>query len=222
MGLFITMEGPDGSGKSLQMDLLEQDLEQRGFDIVRTREPGGTRISERIRDLLLDPECAEMDARTEALLYAAARAQHTAERIRPALEAGRIVLCDRFTDSSLVYQGIGRGLGVEEVAAFNHFATGGLAPDLTILLQIDYEEGLRRKNRQYDGHLDRMELQQNDFHHKVHDGFAVLQRLYPERIRMVDGSDSPEEVHKHIMEIVEPLLSGVGMTTDKDERRCRI
>lgn len=124
MGLFISMEGPDGSGKTLQMDLLQKELEKQGYSVLRTREPGGTPIGERIRKLLLDPECREMSAQTEALLYAAARAQHVSQKIVPALREGKIVLCDRFVDSSLVYQGIGRGLGVEQIRELNRFATG--------------------------------------------------------------------------------------------------
>lgn len=209
MGLFLSMEGPDGSGKTLQMDLLQQELQVAGYPVLRTREPGGTQIGERIRDLLLDPECREMDAMTEALLYAASRAQHVRQTIRPALERGEIVLCDRYVDSSLIYQGIGRGLGVGQIAAINEYATGGLQPDMTIVLQIGYEEGLKRKNRQYDGRLDRMERQADEFHRRVHDGFSSLVQLDPGRVRMIDGGRTPQEVHILIMEALKPLLNRV-------------
>ena len=206
MGLFISMEGPDGSGKTLQMDLLQKELEEQGYSVLRTREPGGTPIGERIRELLLDPECREMSAQTEARLYAAARAQHVSQKIVPALREGKIVLCDRFVDSSLVYQGIGRGLGVERIRELNRFATGETEPDVTIVLQIDYEEGLRRKSRQYAGQLDRMEQQQGSFHQKVHDGFYELAAWSPERVRVVDGSKDPESVHTMIMKELESFL----------------
>ena len=177
--------------------------------MLRTREPGGTPIGERIRELLLDPECREMSAQTEALLYAAARAQHVAQKIVPALREGKIVLCDRFVDSSLVYQGIGRGLGVERVRELNRFATGETEPDVTIVLQIDYAEGLRRKSRQYAGQLDRMEQQQGSFHQKVHDGFYELAAWSPERVRVVDGSKDPENVHTMIMKELESFLKKI-------------
>ena len=209
MGLFISMEGPDGSGKTLQMDMLQKALEEEGYPVLRTREPGGPAISERIRSLLLDPTCKEMSPETEALLYAAARAQHVSQVILPALDEGKVVLCDRFVDSSLVYQGIGRGLGVSTIGAINRFATGGLQPDVTIVLQIDYAEGLRRKNIQYSGQLDRMEQQAGSFHQRVHDGFSQIVEWDPERVRMVDGGKSPHEVHTMIMEALKPWLNRV-------------
>lgn len=208
MGLFISMEGPDGSGKTMQMDQLQRELEEAGYSVLRTREPGGPAISERIRNLLLDPDCKEMSARTEALLYAASRAQHVEEVIRPALREGRIVLCDRFVDSSLVYQGIGRDLGVDRIAKINEFATEGLRPDVTIVLQIDYQEGLRRKKEQYAGKLDRMEQQKAEFHQKVHEGFARLAEWDPDRVKVIDGSRDPQEVHILIMEVLRPYLTG--------------
>jgi len=209
MGLFITLEGPDGSGKTTQMDLLEAALRKEGLDLIRTREPGGTLISEKIRDMVLDPACSEMCDRAEALLYAAARAQHLHEKILPALNAGKIVLCDRFVDSSLVYQGIGRNLGVETIAELNRFATGGVLPDLTIVIQIDYEEGLRRKALQRNGELDRLEQQKDDFHRKVHEGFAELKKYSPARVVQIDGSGSCEEVHAQVMETVRPYLQAI-------------
>lgn len=206
MGLFISMEGPDGSGKTLQMDLLEKALREMGYPVHRTREPGGTPLAEKIRQMLLDPENKSMTSRCEALLYAASRAQHVEEVIVPALEAGKIVLSDRFVDSSLVYQGIGRGLGMDAIAAVNAFGTGGVEPDVTILVQIDYEEGLRRKNIQYSGKLDRIEQEADSFHRKVHDAFNNLAQRDPERVRAVDGQQSVDEVHAQVMKVLEPYL----------------
>ena len=139
MSLFITMEGSDGSGKTTQMDLLEAALRQRGLDVVRSREPGGTPIGEKIRGLILDPAHTEMDDRAEALLYAASRAQHVTQVIRPALERGAVMLCDRYVDSSLIYQGVGRGLTVDAVETVNDWAVQGLMPDATFIMYIDYE-----------------------------------------------------------------------------------
>lgn len=205
MGLLITMEGPDGSGKTLQMDMLETALRGQGYPVLRSREPGGTAIGEAIRDVILNPQYQEMDSMTEALLYAASRAQHVAEKIRPALEKGTIVLLDRFLDSSLVYQGIGRGMTIETIEAINRFATGGLQPDMTLMVYINFEEGLRRK-RQQKGQLDRMEAQQEAFHRKVNEGYLTLAHRYPERIQLIDGSKSPEEVHQDILKRVQELV----------------
>lgn len=208
MGLFISMEGPDGSGKTMQMNMLEQELRQRGLDVLRSREPGGTAISEKIRDMLLDPANTEMSDRTEALLYAASRAQHVEQVLKPALRQGKIVLCDRYVDSSLVYQGIGRGLGIPAIEEINAFATGGLQPDVTIVLQIDFEEGLRRKGIQ-NGGLDRMEAQKEDFLRRIHDGFTELKELYPERVFLIDGAKAPSEVFQEIQNILKPFLTGL-------------
>ena len=207
-GIFITMEGPDGSGKTMQMNMLEQELRQRGLDVLRSREPGGTAISEKIRDMLLDPANTEMSDRTEALLYAASRAQHVEQVLKPALRQGKIVLCDRYVDSSLVYQGIGRGLGIPAIEEINAFATGGLQPDVTIVLQIDFEEGLRRKGIQ-NGGLDRMEAQKEDFLRRIHDGFTELKELYPERVFLIDGAKAPSEVFQKIQNVLKPFLTGL-------------
>ena len=143
-GLFITLEGPDGSGKTSVASLLKERLTAEGHDIVHTREPGGVAIAEQIRDVILDPANTAMDARTEALLYAASRRQHLTEKVIPALEAGKIVLCERFLDSSLAYQGFGRELGMEDILAVNAFAIGDAMPDMTLYLDIDEELGLSR------------------------------------------------------------------------------
>lgn len=205
MGLLITLEGPDGSGKTMQLDLLEEALRKLGYSVVRSREPGGTPIGEAIRGIILNPEFTEMDSMTEALLYAASRAQHVAEKIRPAMEQGAIVLLDRFLDSSLVYQGIGRGMTIETIEAINRFATGGLQPDATFMVYIGYEEGLRRKVRQ-NGRLDRMEAQQEAFHRQVNEGYLQLAQRYPERIQLIDGARDPQTVHQDILKRVQQLV----------------
>lgn len=205
MGLLITMEGPDGSGKTMQMDLLEAALRKQGYPVIRSREPGGTPIGEAIRQVILNPEYGEMDSMTEALLYAASRAQHVAEKIRPAMAQGYIVLLDRFLDSSLVYQGIGRGMTIETIEAINRFATGGLQPDATFMVYIDYEEGLRRKKQQ-NGMLDRMEAQQAQFHRRVNEGYLQLAHRYPERIQLIDGARDPQTVHDDILKRVQALV----------------
>lgn len=203
-GLLITLEGPDGSGKTMQMDLLEQALLAQGYPVLRSREPGGTAIGEAIRGVILDPQYSEMDPMTEALLYAASRAQHVAEKIKPALEKGSIVLLDRFLDSSLVYQGIGRGMTIETIEEINRFATGGLQPDITLMVYIDYEEGLRRKKAQK-GSLDRMEQQQELFHRRVNEGYLTLAHRYPDRIKLIDGAREPQKVHQDILKRIQEL-----------------
>lgn len=207
MSLFISLEGPDGSGKTLQLDLLEKELKEAGYDVVRSREPGGTPISEKIRDLILDPSNKEMDARTEAYLYAASRAQHVAQIIRPALSEGKVVLLDRFIDSSLIYQGMARGLGVEEIWELNQFATAGLLPDVTFMVYIDYEEGLRRKQNQSGHALDRLEEEKGAFHKLVNTGCLELAQRFPERIRLIDGARSVEAVHQDIWQQTLALLN---------------
>jgi dTMP kinase len=206
-GLFITFEGPDGSGKSTQLNLLGKYMESRGFDVVCTREPGGTRIGEKIRDIILDPASSEMDPVTEAMLYAASRAQHVAEVIRPALDAGRAVLCDRYVDSSIAYQGYGRGVGalVEEV---NAFAVGGLEPDLTILLDIAPEVCFERiGKRMAGGGGDRMESESIAYHRSVYAAYLDLASRRPDRIRRVDGERGIGAVRDDIREIVTAFLN---------------
>ena len=207
MSLFISLEGPDGSGKTMQLDLLETALRDAGYDVLRSREPGGTAISEKIRDLILDPANREMVPLTEAYLYAASRAHHVAQLIRPALAEGKIVLLDRFVDSSLIYQGLGRGLGIDEVAQLNSFATGGLLPDVTFMVYIDYEEGLRRKLSQANHTLDRLEAEESSFHRMVNLGYLELTGRYPERIRLIDGARDPRTVHEDILQQTLALLA---------------
>jgi dTMP kinase len=198
-GFFIVFEGGEGAGKSTQMSGLVGWLQARGEEVVRSREPGGTRIGERIRELLLDPNVSDMDPRTEALLYAADRAQHVAEVIRPALEAGKVVVSDRFVDSSLAYQGLARGLGLEEIYRISEWATGGLLPDVVIYLKLDPEEGLRR----VDGERDRIEKEETEFHRKVSSAYLELAARYPHRFVVLDASRPPNDVHRDVIAALE-------------------
>ncbi|MDN5326923.1 MAG: dTMP kinase [Moorella sp. (in: firmicutes)] len=204
-GLFITLEGPDGSGKTTQMDRLEEYLHRRGLAVERTREPGGTRLAEAIRRLLLEPSFSPVDARAELLLYAAARAQHVAERIRPALAAGKIVLCDRFSDSTLAYQGYGRRLGAELVDRLNDLATGNLRPDITFLIDVPVAIGLGRRL----GGSDRLEQEDLEFHRRVRQGYLELARREPRRVHLIDGTPSPDVVWKEIKGILDARLNGL-------------
>lgn len=203
-GLFISLEGPDGCGKSTQIAFMKEYFEKKGYECVLTREPGGTNISEQIRNVILDKDNMAMQDTTELLLYAAARAQLVGEVIKPSVEAGKIVICDRFVDSSAVYQGMARGLGVETVYAVNAYALDGMMPDVTIFLDMPAAEGIRRKNNQHE--LDRMELQKAEFHEKVVEGYRTLADSQPERIMKVDAMKSIEEIRGIIAEKLDALL----------------
>jgi dTMP kinase len=204
-GLFITFEGVDGCGKSTQQRLLGEYLAGKGYDLVFTREPGGCALAEKIRSLLLDVENSDMDEKTEALLYAAARAQHIAQVIRPALDAGKIVLCDRFVDSSLAYQGVGRGLGIENIMEINRFAIDGIMPDKTFFLDFPPELAFERmsKKRVHD----RLELEEMEFHKLLYKGFVELCGLYPGRVIRVDASGNKYETNEKIKKIMTDILS---------------
>lgn len=204
-GLFITIEGADGSGKSTQIEMLRRYLEDKHYEVVLTREPGGTIISEAIRNIVLNKDYMEMSDATEALLYAASRAQHVEQFIKPSLSEGKVVICDRFVDSSVIYQGYARGLGMDNIEAINSYATGGLQPDLTILLDIDAEEGLKRKKGQKE--LDRLELQKFEFHKKVSQGYKKLAKKHPERIYPVDALLPVESIHEEVVKVIEKILS---------------
>lgn len=195
------MEGPDGSGKTTQIELLKTYLESKGYDIVITREPGGTAISEAIRAIILNKDYQEMSHMTELLLYASARAQLVNQVIKPALADGKAVICDRFVESSAVYQGIGRGLGVSTVYEVNNYALGDVKPMLTIFMDLDADAGIKRKKNQTE--LDRMELEDLSFHERVVEGYRQLAQLYPERIFPVDATLPIEEIHSIIVEEVE-------------------
>lgn len=200
-GFFITFEGPDGSGKSTQIKLIEKYLKQCGYDIVITREPGGTKISEKIRDIILDKAHVEMDYVTEALLYAASRAQHVSQVILPALKDGKVVICDRYVDSSYVYQGIGRGLG-ECVRDINRIATQDCMPDITFLFKISPEKSKRRIRK-----VDRLEMEKMDYHRKVYQAYLDLEKQYPTRIKGIEANRTIDEIHQEIRKNIECLLS---------------
>lgn len=203
-GIFISMEGPDGAGKTTQIELLKAYLENKGYEILITREPGGTKISEAIRSIILDRSNSEMDYMTEALLYASARAQLVAEIIKPAIAAGKAVISDRFVDSSAVYQGMARGLGVENVYKINEFAIQDMMPKLTIHLDLPASVGIMRKKNQAE--LDRMELEKAEFHERVAEGYRQLAKMSPERIYTIDATLPVEEIHKLILSKLEEIL----------------
>lgn len=204
-GIFISMEGPDGSGKSTQIELLRGYFEKKGYEIIITREPGGTKISEAVRNVILDRQYTEMDHMTEALLYASARAQLVAEVIIPALEEGKVVISDRFVDSSVVYQGIARGLGIEEVYKLNEYATRGILPQVTIHLDLPARVGISRKREQAE--LDRMELEAAEFHERVAEGYRTLASLSPDRIHTLDATQPIVKIHEQIVDIIEKTIS---------------
>lgn len=202
-GLFITFEGLDGSGKTTQINLLEKYLRKLGYDVVKTREPGGTAISEKIRDVLLDCANSEMDKVCEMLLYAASRAQHVAQLIKPALDAGKCVISDRFVDSSYVYQGIGRSIPLETVIAVNAAATGGIEPDMTFFLDGLPEESLKR--RLGDSDADRIESEPIGFHKKVNQGYRDLAKLYANRYRVIARGDE-SAIHAEVARNIDGII----------------
>lgn len=203
MSYFITFEGPEGSGKSTVIKRVNDAL-AKTQPVIATREPGGIAISEKIRDLLLDEE-NDMDGRTEALLFAASRRQHLVERVIPALNENKIVLCDRFVDSSLAYQGMARGIGFDDVMAINQFAIDQYMPDLTIYLKLAPEVGLKRISDNSREH-NRLDQETIDFHKKVVSGYNELSMLYPERIKVVDASQSVEQVVSDTLTIIEEYI----------------
>lgn len=205
MSVFITLEGPEGSGKTTISQILATRLKEMGYQVVLTREPGGINIAEQIRNIILNKENVNMDYRTEALLLAAARRQHLVEKVIPALHENKIVLCDRFIDSSLAYQGYARGLGIAEVFELNQFAIDGFMPTKTLFFDIDYLEGLRRiheNNRE----VNRLDLEGNSFHKKVYDGYQKVIESYPERFEIIDASKTVEEVADEAMAIILKLI----------------
>ena len=193
-GIFITMEGPEGAGKTTITQMLGKALQQEGYQVLLTREPGGVPISEQIREVILNKDNTAMDSRTEALLYAAARRQHLVEVVMPELERGGIVLCDRFIDSSLAYQGHARGLDKEEVYNINKFAIGDMMPDATLFFDIDPEEGLRRIQSNGEREVNRLDLEALDFHKKVCEGYQFIINRLKEPFIIVDAGRSIDEV----------------------------
>jgi len=194
-GFFFTFEGCEGSGKTTQVELLKEHLAGRGFDVLVSREPGGTAVGAVIRSILLDPTGAAVEPLTEALLFAADRAQEVAEVILPAMRKGRVVLGDRFSDSSLAYQGVARGLGLEAVERLNEWATGGLEPTLTFYLDMPVEEALARKS---EGEHDRIEGEPAEFHRAVREAYLMLAKLYSRRVVVIDARAGIREIHARV------------------------
>lgn len=204
-GLFITFEGNDGSGKTTISKQVYEALLKKGYPVIYTREPGGIEIAEKIRAIILDPSHTAMDARCEALLYAASRRQHLIEKILPALEQGKIVLCDRFVDSSLAYQGIGRGIGIDEVLRLNEFAIEKHMPDATIFLTVSLKTGMQRVNAR--GNLDRMDQEASDFHQRVADGYEKVREMFKERMVEIDAEADMETVFKATLKKCEEIIN---------------
>ena len=200
--MFITIEGPEGSGKTTATNRVVQELERLGYQIVRTREPGGTSISEQIRNVILDKGNTAMDPRTEALLYAAARRQHLVEKVWPATREGKIVICDRYIDSSLAYQGGARGLGIDNIIDINMFATDNTWPDLTLLFDIEPELGLERIAKNKEREVNRLDLEKLEFHKKVRDTFLLLAKKQPNRFVIIDASKSQDEVYQDALKAI--------------------
>lgn len=206
-GFFISFEGPDGAGKSTVLaEVLKQIGPKLKTQYLVTREPGGSKIAEKIRKIILDPENVKMSDRTEALLYAAARSQHVEEIIKPALDEGKLVISDRFVDSSLAYQGAGRNLGIKEVKEINNFATGGLEPDLTLFFDLDPKIGLARIEKLRPGQEDRLEQEKLAFHEKVYEGYQKVNKLYSDRIAVIDASKSFDDVVEATISTIQERL----------------
>lgn len=206
-GLFITLEGGEGAGKSTQMTYVEECLKKAGKTVRVTREPGGTALSEAIRGLLLDHRQSSMDADTELLLMFAARAQHIAELIEPALEAGEWVLCDRFTDATYAYQGGGRGISIDRIAALENWVQGELRPDLTLLLDLPIDVGMSRAGER--GELDRFEREKQDFFERVRQTYLDMAEQHPGRYRIIDASQDIQQVQVQIGAILAPILEDI-------------
>ena len=214
-GKFITLEGLDGCGKSTQLELLARALKERGFDTVATREPGGTPLGERMRAVLLANESKDLTPEAELFLMAADRAQDVAQVIRPALESGRIVISDRYADSTVAFQGYGRGLDLELTNQVNRLATGGLSPDLTIVFKIEPAEARARLEARYaessggsfEVGMSRIDDEHAAFHERVSEGYCRIASADPERVQVVDASGSPEETHQRVLELVLRVVS---------------
>ena len=218
MSLFITFEGPEGSGKTTQMELLRSYLEEKGYPVLATREPGGTSIGDQIRAILLDPQSTEMLPASEALLFSAARAQIVHQVIHPHLARGGIVLCDRYADSTMAYQGYGHGLDLEMLHAITALATGGLKPDLTVYLDIDVEEGLQRKlaaHKAGQAEWNRLDRQEAAFHRRVREGYLQMAAREPDRWLVIDATQPLEVIQASIRAGVEAKLTATRRNRNK-------
>lgn len=205
-GLFIVFEGGEGAGKSTILDKIYDWMNTEGIPCIKTREPGGIKISEQIRSIILDNNNTDMDERTEALLYAAARRQHLVEKIIPALNEGKVVLCDRFIDSSLAYQGYARGIGMDEILEINKFAIGEYMPNLSIFFDLEPSEGLKRINIDNNREVNRLDNEKIDFHNKVREGYYKILEKDKDRIVKVDASKSIDEVYENVKYIITEWL----------------
>jgi dTMP kinase len=209
-GLFIVFEGPEGAGKTTVIKEIESVFKNTNIEYIFTREPGGISISEQIRNIILNKENTEMDGRTEALLYAAARRQHLIEKVIPSLEAGKVVICDRFIFSSLAYQGYARGLGMEQVMNINNFAIEDYMPDLTLLFDLDPRVGLRRIHSNDEREINRLDLESIEFHEKVAEAYHILAQNYDESTIIIDASKSLEEVKDQVINSIMSFLEKKG------------
>jgi len=208
-GLFITVEGVDGCGKTTQIKLMEKYLREKGINVVLAREPGGTDISEAIRSIILDARNTEMSYITEMLLYASARAQLVAQVIKPALNKGNVVICDRFIDSSYVYQGFGRGIELKTIEEVNRIAMDGIEPDITFFFDLRPEVALRRRIEASE--TDRMEKENIEFHNKVYSGYLKLSEMFPERIRVINSEGTIDDIFNKVRKYLDCLLSKKGV-----------
>ena len=206
-GIFVTFEGTEGAGKTTQIQRLSADLTVQRYPVIVTREPGGTEISEQIRLLLLDPENTAMESTTELLLYAASRAQHVLEKIIPALEAGKVVISDRFADASLAYQGYGRGLDLDLIRNLNRIATRGIVPDITFLLDLPVDIGLKRAGKRGQG-FDRLEREKTEFHRRIRQGYLERVDQEPSRIKVIRAEHNEDQVYTFIKEEIVTLFNG--------------
>lgn len=204
-GKFITFEGPEGSGKTSVIVAVKKFFEDEGYEIMTTREPGGIRIAEEIRNIILDKNNTEMDAHAEALLFAASRSQHFSEKILPALNENKIILCDRFIDSSLAYQGHARGLGIDNVYNINKFAIGNVLPDITIFIDVPPSVGLKRvfSNTRK---VDRLDLETIEFHEKVYEGYMIIAKKFSDRFKIVNGQNPVEQVVEDTIKILKTVI----------------
>lgn len=214
-GIFITIEGGEGAGKSTLIEQLSNTILQRGKSLMTTREPGGIPIAEHIRTVILDRSHTAMDSRTEALLYAASRRQHLVEKVVPALDKGEFVICDRFVDSSLAYQGYARGLGMDEVWTINRFAIQDTMPDLTIYMDVSPEVGLTRIAQAADREINRLDLEKHSFHERVREGYMQLLQQYPNRMVLVNAEQSPEMVFHDVLAVIDSRFAGFFATDVK-------
>ena len=205
-GVFITFEGGEGSGKTTIAALIKEALDKEGYQVTLTREPGGVEIAEKIRDIIHDVKYTNMDRKTEALLYAASRRQHLVEKVIPALERNEIVICDRFVDSSMVYQGIARGIGIKEVYEMNLFATENILPKRTIFFDIKPEEGLKRVYANKDREINRLDLETIESHQKVYDGYLSICDEFKDRIVKIDASLDIDGVFQQVLEKIREVL----------------